>query len=73
MPSQLTHKLSVMRAQLKVVTVGQVRVHLKHLSYDQQKQLLEADEYWYKLTPVSLNHPLTITAVRLFNNSRMER
>ena len=54
--SQITHRLSVLCAQLKLVTVTQACAHFKDLSHERQKELLEEDEYWYKLTPVSLNY-----------------
>lgn len=54
--SQITHRLSTLHAQLKLVTVTQARTHFKDLSHERQKELLEEDEYWYKLTPVSLNY-----------------
>ena len=60
MSFQLTHRLSALRASLKSTTVSQVRAHFNFLSLDRRKQLLDNDEYWYKLTPVRFNLSLAM-------------
>ena len=54
MYSQLTHRLSALRAQLKGTTVLYVLEHFKKLGHNHRKNLLEGDEYWYKLSEVSV-------------------
>lgn len=54
---QLTHKLSALRASLKSITVSQVHLHFNSLPHERRKQLLEDDEYWYKLSAVRFNFP----------------
>ncbi|KAF9784117.1 hypothetical protein BJ322DRAFT_1021824 [Thelephora terrestris] len=48
--TSLTHKLSVLRAQLKSATVDLVRESFKDLGHSRRKKLLDEDEYWFKLS-----------------------
>jgi len=52
-PLQLSHKVSVLRAALKLVAATAVKVALVELSHERRKHLLDDDEYWYKLDSVS--------------------
>lgn len=51
-PFQLTHKLSVLRSSLKSTAISSVKTGFKALTHDRRKQLLEDNEYWYKLSDV---------------------